>query len=152
LRGGAVILALLVLSAALGCGVPSRDHVLDPANPHPVDMAALLIGTWSRIDAEKNELYTLKADGRVELYDYTAPGGGQVDRNAAYPQTLVITYYGTYTLAGNLLRFSFTGVQTNNPDGTPPALPLTDKVVSIQVTRTTLTLEERDGDRVYTRI
>lgn len=151
-RGAAVFLVLLVLFAALGCGVPARDNPVDPANPNPVDYAGLLIGTWSRVDAEKNEIYTLKTDGRVELYNYSAPGGGEVDRNAAYPQTLVITYYGSYTLAGNLLRLSFTGVQTNNPDGSLPALPSTDKVVSIQVTRTTLTLEERDGDRVYTRI
>ncbi|MFA6111561.1 MAG: hypothetical protein WDA75_22610 [Candidatus Latescibacterota bacterium] len=151
-RGSAVLLVLLFLAAISGCGVPERDHVLDPANPNPVDIAALLVGTWSRVDAEKNEIYTLKADGRVELYDYTAPGGGEVDRNGSYPQTLVITYYGSYALVGNLLRLSFTGGTTNNPDGSLPALPEADKVVSIQVTRTTLTLKERDGDRVYTRI
>lgn len=152
IRSSAVLLVFLVLSAVLGCGVPERDHVLDPANPNPVDIADLLVGTWSRVDAEKNEIYTLKADGRVELHDYSAPGGGEVDRNGSYPQTLVITYYGSYALVGNLLRLSFTGGTTNNPDGSLPALPEADKVVSIQVTRTTLTLKEGDGNRVYTRI
>lgn len=136
----------------LGCGVPERDNPLDPASGRGGDIAELLIGTWNRADAEKNEVYVFKRNGGFELHSYSAPGGGEVDRNAPYPQTLRITYFGTYALVGNLLRLSFSGVQTNQPGGVLPALPPADKVVTIAVARDTLIFREPDGDRLYTRL
>lgn len=150
---GALLCALL-----LGCGVPERDSPLDPASGQEVDPAELLIGTWSRVDAEKNEVYTFKPNGACELWDYS-PGPessamdlSEVDRNAPFPQTLYIQFSGTYLLRGNLLSLSFTGVATNDPDSALPSLPPQDKVVSIVVGVDQLIIEERDGDRLYTRI
>ncbi|MEW6751537.1 MAG: hypothetical protein AB1505_11260 [Candidatus Latescibacterota bacterium] len=146
----AAALVLLGLWAA-GCGVPERDNPLDPINANAA-AAELLIGTWSRQDAEANEVYTFKAEGRVELLCYSAPGGGVVDRGAPFPQTLQISYAGTYVLRGNLLRITLTTAQTNEPGGIPPTLPPDDRVVVIEVGARQLAFVERDGRRVYTRM
>ena len=146
----AIAAALLFLLA--GCGNFERSNPFDPAGGRPVEIGDLLIGTWSREDSEKNEVYTFKRDGRVELRDYSSPGGGEVDRDAPFPQTLVVVYSGTYTLIGNLLRISFTDVQINDPEGLPPSLPPSDKVVEIEVTADRLVMREWDGDRIYTRM
>jgi hypothetical protein len=108
------------------------------------------VGTWSRADAESNQVYTFKEDGRVELRDYTSPNGGAIDRNASFPQVLVLSFTGTYILVGDILRINFTAVQTNDPAGQTPSLR--DKQVNIRISGNTLTMEERDGDRLYTRI
>lgn len=150
---GKIAIALLILA---GCGSFERSNPCDSANPasgEECNPTELLIGTWSREDAEKNEVYTFKRDGSVELSDYSSPDGGAVDRNASFPQTLVIRYIGTYSLVGgNLLRISFAEVQINDPEEVPPSLPPTDKVVEVVIERDALILKERDGDRVYTRI
>ena len=150
---GALLCALL-----LGCGVPERDNPLDPESGQEVDSAELLIGTWSRVDAEKNEVYTFKPNGACELRDYS-PGPesaaadlSEVDRNAPFPQTLEIVFSGNYLLRGNLLSLSFTSVATNDPGGSQPSLPPQDKLVPLVVGGDQLILEERDGDRLYTRI
>jgi len=146
-------IAIIVLGTTLiGCGEVKRDNPFDPGSGQEIDLGQLLIGTWSRDDAEANEIYVFKGDGRVELRSYSAPGGGEVDRQASYPQTLEARFSGTYTLAGNLLRISFSNVTINDPDGVPPALPLTDRVVEISVQDNTLILHERDGNRAYTRV
>ena len=127
-----------------------RSNPYDPQGGNITDLRSLLVGTWSRADAEKNQIYTFKVDGCAELRDYSAPDGGAVDRAGVYPQTLVISFTGTYTLVGDLLRLTFTGVQTNDPGGEAPLL--LDKVVNIRIANDELTLEELDGDRVYARI
>lgn len=149
---------ILLLSAGLllvglsACGDLGRSNPYDPGSGVEVNTDELLIGTWTREAAGENRIYVFKRDGRVELFDYSSPSGGTVDRDAGYPLTLVISYSGTYTLNGNLLRLSFTGVQTSDPSGVPPSLPSTDRVVSILVDATALTLAERDGNRTYTRL
>jgi hypothetical protein len=146
---GKMAMTVLVIVAS-GCGDFERGNH-DPASGHELKIGELLIGSWSREDAEKNEVYTFKPNGSIELRDYTSDGE-EVDRNASFPQTLVISYSGTYTVVGNLLRISYTRVQVNNPAGNPPPLPPTGKVISIVVSNDQLTLEERDGDRVYERM
>ena len=146
---GKIAIALLLLA---GCGNFERSNPYDPAGGQVVNPAELLIGTWSREDPEKNEVYTFKRDGRVELRDYSSLDGGEVDRDASYTQTRVISFSGTYRLVGNLLRISFAEVQINDPEEMPPSLPPADKMVEVVVERDALTLKERDGDRVYTRI
>ncbi|MEE3259472.1 MAG: hypothetical protein VX293_09705 [Candidatus Latescibacterota bacterium] len=145
------LIALLPLLVA--CGDLKRDNLYDPQGGNITDLRSLLVGTWSLADAEKNQIYTFKAEGQppaCTLRDYSAPNGGPVDRNGAYPQTLVISFAGTYKLVGDLLRITFTGVQTNDPGGEAPLL--LDKVVNIRIANDELTLEELDGDRVYARI
>jgi len=134
------------------CGNFERKNPYDPQGGGITDFGALLVGTWSRIDAEKNQVYTFKEedDGRVELRDYSAPDGGIVDRNASYPQTLVLSFTGTYVLVGDILRINFTAVQTNDPAGQTPSLG--NKQVNIRINGNTLTLVELDGDRLYVRI
>jgi len=148
---GKMAIAVLVVASS-GCGEFERSNPFDPASGQEINTGELLIGSWSREDAEKNEVYTFKRNGSIELRDYSAPGGGEVDRNASFPQTLVISYSGTYTVVGNLLRISYTQAQVLDPGGQPPPLPPTDKVVSIMLGFDQLTLEERDGDRVYERL
>jgi hypothetical protein len=148
---GKMAMAVLVVVTS-GCGEFERSNPLDPASGQEVNTGELLIGSWSREDAEKNEVYTFKSNGSVELRDYSAPDGGEVDRNASFPQTLEIRYSGTYTVVGNLLRISFSQAQVNDPGGSPPLLPPSDKVISIVVGFDQLILEERDGDRIYERL
>jgi len=144
------IVALAVASS--GCGEFERGNPFDPASGQEINTGELLIGSWSREDAEKNEVYTFKRNGSIELRDYSSPSGGEVDRNASFPQTLVISYSGTYTVVGNLLRISYSQAQVNDPGGQPPPLPPSDKVMSIVISSDQLILEERDGDRVYERL
>ena len=134
----------------VACGNFERKNPYDPQGGGITDFNALLVGTWSRADGESNQVYTFKEDGRVELRDYTSPDGGTIDRNASFPQTLVLSFTGTYILVGDILRINFTAVQTNNPAGQTPSVR--DKQVNIRISGNTLTMEERDGDRLYTRI
>jgi hypothetical protein len=141
---------ILLLPLLLACGNVKRTNSYDPRGGGITDLRSLLVGTWSRDDAEKNQIYTFKEDGRAELRDFSAPKGGAIDRNGAYPQTLVFSFSGTYAIVGDLLRITFTDVQTNDPGGETPILR--DKVVNIAIKGDELTLEEPDGDRVYARI
>ncbi len=143
-------LIMVFLPLLVACGDFKRANPYDPQGGGITDLRSLLVGTWSRDDAEKNQIYTFKEDGRAELRDYTAPDGGAVDRNGVYPQTLEIRFSGTYVLVGDLLRITFTNVQTNDPGGDTPLL--LDKVVNIRIQNDQLTMEERDGERVYGRI
>lgn len=141
---------ILLLPLLLACGNVKRTNSYDPSGGGITDLRSLLVGTWSRDDAEKNQIYTFKEDGRAELRDFSTLEGGAIDRNGAYPQTLVFSFSGTYAIVGDLLRITFTGVQTNDPGGETPLLR--DKVVNIRIQGDKLTLEEPDGDRVYARI
>ena len=141
---------ILLLPLLLACGNVKRTNCYDPNGVCITDLPSLLVGTWSRDDAEKNQIYTFKADGRAELRDFSAPEGGAIDRNGAYPQTLVFSFSGTYAIVGDLLRITFSGVQRNDPGGETPILR--DKVVNIAITGDELTVKEPDGDRVYARI
>lgn len=135
------------------CGNFERENECDPKTSLSssfCDIESLIIGTWSRADGEKNQVYTFKEDGRVELRDYTSPDGGAIDRNASYPQTLVLSFTGTYILVGDILRINFTAVQTNDPAGQTPSLG--PKEVNVRIRGNTLTMEERDGDRIYARL
>ena len=83
----------------LACGNFERSNPFDATVEGSItDLNALLVGTWSRADVEKNQVYTFKEDGRVELRDYSAPGEGEIDRNGSYPETLVFSFSGTYVL------------------------------------------------------
>ena len=134
----------------LACGNFERSNPFDPTVEGSItDLNALLVGTWSRADVERNQVYTFKEDGRVELRDYSAPDGGAIDRNGSYPETLVLSFSGTYVLVGDRLRISFTFVRTNDPSGQVPSLR--DKVVPIAILGDVLTMKEADGNREYMR-
>ena len=150
--GGRLVAVLVAATLVVGvesCGVPERDNRLEPFNANAA-AADLLVGTWSRADAEANEVYTFRADGRVELVSYASPGGGAVDRNAA--STVLITYGGIYVLRGNLLRLTLTTAQTTEPGGIPPALPPDDRVVVIEVGARQLSMSGSDGRHDYVRM
>ena len=147
------IAAVLVALALGGCGDLKRDNPLDPkAEIFIGDLSTALVGLWSLENDVENQVYEFKADGRVELLDFSSPGGGDVDRNASHPQTLVIRFSGTYTLGGNLLRISFTNGISNDPGSDPPSLPPAGKVNEISITRNTLNMKDSTGERKYTRI
>jgi hypothetical protein len=152
-------IVLLLCVYGIGCGDLERGNPYDPANAGSVDPATLLIGSWSRADVEKNEVYTFKQNRSVLLYDYS-PGPGadstvsslaQVDRNAPYPQTVVVIYSGTYTFAGNRLSMSFADVISTDAGGATPSLPGSPRVVALIVRQDELVMAELDGDRVYAR-
>lgn len=145
-----VVLMIIVIVAA-GCGDLSRDNLTDPAVNGGQNLGDQLLGAWSGNDAGKNEIYTFRADGRVELRDFTSLTGGTVDRNATFPTTRVRIFAGTYTLVGNLLTMFFTQAQSNDPDDVV-RVPSTQKVVEISIRRDTLTFTESDGKRFYTRL
>jgi hypothetical protein len=149
---GPSALLLTALLALAGCGQPARDNPYDPQVSRYVDLQAAIVGSWGREDVEANQVYTFRTDGRVELRDYAAPGGGAVDRNAAYPQTLVLTYSGTYELAGSVLRISYSEVSTNDPAGTVPSLPAIDSRFVVRVAGAQLSLEGSDGLRFFQRL
>ncbi|MFT5089734.1 MAG: hypothetical protein ACI8PG_004107 [Planctomycetota bacterium] len=145
-----LLTGLLLCFYLVACGNFDRENPYDPKGGGITDFRALLLGTWSREDAEKNQVYTFKEDGRVELRDYASPDGGAIDRNASYPQALVLSFTGTYRLVGDLLSINFTGVQTNDPTGQTPSVG--NKQVNIRINGNTLTLVELDGARLYVRI
>ena len=145
-----VVLMIIVMVAA-GCGDLSRDNLTDPAVSGGQNLGDQLLGAWSGNDAGKSEIYTFRADGRVELRDFTSLTGGTVDRNATFPTTRVRIFAGTYTLVGNLLTMFFTQAQSNDPDDVV-RVPSTQKVVEISIRRDTLTFTESDGKRFYTRL
>ena len=61
----------------------------------------------------------------------------------------MLSFSGTYVLAGDRLRISFTSVRTNDPSGQVPSLR--DKVVPIAISGNVLTMKEVDGNREYIR-
>jgi hypothetical protein len=142
---------MIIVMVAAGCGDLSRDNLTDPAVSGGQNLGDQLLGAWSGNDAGKNEIYTFRADGRVELRDFTSLTGGTVDRNATFPTTRVRIFAGTYTLVGNLLTMFFTQAQSNDPDDVV-RVPSTQKVVEISIRRDTLTFTESDGKRFYTRL
>ena len=147
---GAIVCAVISL-ALIGCGDLNRSNPLDPQVIGGGTLQGSLIGIWSRDDGEKNEIYVFRADGRVELKDYIALDGGVVDRNAPFPQTRERNFAGTYSLVVDVLTIGFTTAVSNDPDDiiSPPTR---DKVVSIGIRGRTLTLNEPDGKRLYTRL
>ena len=151
MRGGLPFAAALVMSL-VACGGPVRDNPLDPRVSRTIDLQEALVGSWGRDDAEKNEVYTFKVGGRVELRDFSSASGGAVDRNASFPQTLVITFAGTYELTGSVLRLSFTQAESNDPAGRVPSLPGGDRQVVVGIRHDVLTIQEADGVRQYTRL
>lgn len=146
-----IVLMALTL-AVTSCGDLSRNNPVDSVVSGGQTLLDQLLGLWSRIEGDKNEIYTFTADGRVELRDFTSPSGGTVDRNATFPTTRVRIFTGTYTLVGNLLTMFFTQAQSNDPDDVV-RVPSTQKVVEISIRRDTLTFHESDGnDRFYTSL
>ena len=147
----AKLISLWTMSCLLlSCGNFERSNPFDPTVEGSItDLNAVLVGTWSRADVEKNQVYTFKEDGRVEIRDYSAPGGGDINRNGSYPETLVLSFSGTYILVGDRLRISFTSVMTNDPSGLVPSLR--DKVVPIAILGNVLIMKEVDGNREYMR-
>ncbi|HJP32541.1 MAG TPA: hypothetical protein QGF95_18510 [Candidatus Latescibacteria bacterium] len=149
-----IIAALMAMTLALtagACGELDRNNLVDPVVSGGLTLRDQLLGSWSRADDEKNEIYTFTADGRIELRDFTSPAGGTIDRNATFPTTRVRVLAGTYTLVGNLLTIFFTQAQSNDPDDTVQ-VPSAQKVVEISIRRATLTFKESDGTRFYTSL
>lgn len=144
-------LGVLAALALLACGGLERDNPVDPKVSGGLTLRDQLIGSWSRDDSEKNEIYTFKSDWKVELRDFASPTGGTVDRNATFPETRVRVFEGTYTLVGNLLTVFFTRAQSNDP-ADAVQVPTTERLAEISIARNTLTLTESDGKRFYIRM
>ncbi|MEE2659464.1 MAG: hypothetical protein VX733_13235 [Candidatus Latescibacterota bacterium] len=147
-------LHVILLASGLGlaaCGNLDRDNPMDPTVSSGLQLRDQLIGSWSRGDGEKNEIYSFKIDGSVELRDFTSPSGDTVDRNATFPTTRVRVFDGTYNLVGNLLTVFFTRAQSNDPNDDLQA-PISRTVVEISVNRNTLIFTDTDGSnkRFYT--
>jgi len=146
------LILVLALAAAAGfaCGEVARDNPMDPSVSGGLTLRDQLIGSWSREEAQANEVYTFKVDGRAERKIYSSPSGGEVDRNAPYPATRVRVYEGTFGLEGSLLKISFTRASSNDP-GDSVSPPSTLQQVTITISRNTLTLNEAGGKVHYTR-
>lgn len=144
-------LACAAISLALtGCGDLERINNSDPKVTGGGTLRELLVGSWSRDDGEKNEVYVFRADGRVELRQFFSDDE-EVNRDAPFPQTLEHDFAGIYTLVIDVLTISFTSAVSFDPDETIVPPPR-DIVVEIGIRGRTLTLNERDGKRLYTRL
>ena len=54
----------------LACGNFERSNPFDPTvEGNITDLNTLLVGTWSRADIEKNQVYTFKKDGVKNYYN-----------------------------------------------------------------------------------
>ena len=143
----AIVLVGMLLA---GCGDLKRDNPLDPnADNHIGDLQDAIIGRWSLENEQENRVYHFAPNGNVSLTDYSNPGGGEVDRNGTYPQTLVRRFSGTYTLVGTLLNISFTDSFTNTTDVESPTVPSEPLIFEI-VPRGSKTLEFKDRAGVST--
>ena len=143
----AIVLVGMLLA---GCGDLKRDNPLDPnADNHIGDLQDAIIGIWSLENEQENRVYQFALNGNVSLTDYSNPGGGEVDRNGIYPQTLVIRFTGTYILVGTLLNISFTDSFTNTTDVESPTVPSEPLIFEI-VPRGSNTLEFKDKAGVST--
>ena len=143
----AIVLVGMLLA---GCGDLKRDNPLDPnADNHIGDLQDAIIGIWSLENEQENRVYQFALNGNVSLTDYSNPGGGEVDRNGIYPQTLVIRFTGTYILVGTLLNISFTDSFTNTTDVESPTVPSEPLIFEI-VPRGSNTLEFKDRAGVST--
>ena len=141
--------ALLLAAWFAGCGDLERSNPFDPAG----GVAALreqLVGTWSHESADRNELYFFRADAGMQLWDFSSPSGGPVDRNAAWPDTRVRIFTGTYQVTGKLLGISFTQVQSSDPED-EVSVPPTTISVEIAIRKNTLTFDKPTGKVHYTR-
>jgi len=141
-------IACAAISLALtGCGDLERINNSDPKGPTGGStLREQLVGRWSRDDGQQNEIYFFRADRRVDLRQFFSPDGGEVDRNARFPQTLEHLFSGTYILDADVLTISFTqAVSSSNED---IDLPPTFKV-EIGIRGRTLTLNSK---RLYTRL
>ena len=143
------LVAALAAVAGTACGEFVRDNPMDPTNGGSA-LAEQLIGSWSRVEVLANELYTFRRDARVELKSYSSPGDGEVDRNAVFPDTHVRIYTGTYRLVGSQLEITFSEAISNDPSEIV-SVPATKKLVTVTISRNTLTLDEPGGKVYYTR-
>ena len=147
----AIVCAAISL-ALTGCGNLERTNPVDPEVTGGGTLREQLVGSWSRDDGEQNEIYVFRADNGVQLRQFfSGPDGGEVDRNARFPQTLVHLFSGTYILVVDVLTISFTAAQSNDSND-PIEPPFTNKVVEISIRGRTLTLNEPGGKRLYTRL
>jgi hypothetical protein len=144
------ILATIISLQLIACGSVNRKNPNDPYNSNIAGLANSLIGTWSRDDADGNQVYTFKTDGSVLLRDYTGNDGSIVDRNAIFPTTLVYSFSGTYQLDGSLLHINFATVYSNNPDAQIPTLR--SKTVNVRIADDKLTvIDQIDGEKIFRR-
>ena len=133
-----------------GCGDLERDNPMDPNAPNHIGpLKDAIIGLWSLENEQENRVYQFSLNGSVSLTDYSNPGGGEVDRNGIYPQTLVIRFSGTYTLVGTLLNISFTESFTNTTEVESPPVPSEPLIFEI-IPRDSNTLEFKDTAGVHT--
>ena len=140
----------LLFLQLFACGSVDRKNPNDPYNTNIAGLSNALIGTWSRDDADGNQVYIFKTDGRVVLRDYSGSDGGVIDRDAVFPVTLVYSFSGTYQLDGNLLHIDFAAVYSNNPNAQMPTLR--SKTVNVRIVDDKLTLiDQIDGEMIFRR-
>jgi len=140
----------LLLLQIFACGSFDRKNPNDPYNTNIAGLSNALIGTWSRDDADGNQVYIFKTDGSVVLRDYSGLDGGIIDRDAVFPVTLVYSFSGTYQLNGNLLHIDFAAVYSNDPNAQMPTLR--SKTVNVRIVDDKLTLiDQIDGEMIFRR-
>ena len=151
---GLVLVFVLLAQVFSGCGNFDRDNPYDPKfGDYVGDLETALVGTWSLETSSENQVYVFKPDGSVNLFDYSAPDGGVVDRNKGFPDTRMTRFLGTYTWhAGPLMRINFTNSWTNEPGAEDPTLPPAGKVLEVRITRNSLILTDSTGERTYARV
>jgi len=150
---GRILLLCGALALLATCGEPERDNPFDPSfKDGEVLLRRQIVGEWERDADGENQVYAFKADGAVEWRDYSAPDGGPVDRTAPFPQTLVLTYSGTYVLEGRTLKLVFTQVQTNEPAGVKSPPDDDARLLRVALRGDLLTLSEGGRDRRFSRL
>ena len=150
------ITVLLAAIALAGCSGLERGNPLDPKSPDFMSQEELrqaLIGSWSLETQTENWVYTFNIDDTVQLDDYSSPQGGPVDRDASYPQLLVVRYSGGYRLRANQLDITFSTVQVmNTTEVAEPSLPPSRRTAVISIRSDVLTMTESTGERIFTRL
>jgi hypothetical protein len=135
------------------CGELERDNPFDPrVSEGEALLRTQILGEWELDEDGENQVYVFRADGSVERRDYSAPGGGLVERGAPFPQTLVISRSGTYGLEGKNLSIVFTQIQTNEPAGVPPPLDPDGLLLRLEVRGDRLTFSGDSRERSFTRL
>ena len=145
--------ASLALFTGIGCGNFDRNNPVDPFVNGGASLSEQLIGTWSREDGSQAQDYLFSQGQGVTRVDYAAvTTGAAVDRLGAWPGMRVHTFQGIFELRnGNELVMTFSSAHSNDPAEslTPPPV---SQVVTISISRNTLTTVEAGSTLLFVRL
>jgi|GEM_PF-1387625 len=146
-----VLSAVALVLLLSGCGGLERDNPVDPFVTGGASLSEQLVGTWTRQSGTQAQDFVFSVGQGVVRVDYTAVGGGAVDRLGSWPSVRVHTFQGIYELASTQLTMTFNDANSNDPSEnlTPPAA---SQVVDITIRRNTLTTEEAGSTLQFVRL